>query len=157
MLNKTCPFSNYSKPLWGFRAQAYTQIGFVFNTQLIAVENILPHTWNTWEYLFHFVTLYLVLNKAKIIESNQSKEGAKFHLSVKNLRRPIIKIQAIVDMFNSRNEVVISVSTVCSFSRRKTNRSSLQKSISHYTVLDLSDGKIFTTMEWLMVFFTVPL
>ena len=30
--------------LWGFRAQACTQIGFVFNTQLIAVENILMHT-----------------------------------------------------------------------------------------------------------------
>ena len=44
MLNKTCPFSNYSEPLWGLRAQACTQIGFVFNTQLIAVENILMNT-----------------------------------------------------------------------------------------------------------------
>ena len=39
-----------------------------------------------------------------------------------------------MDIFNTRNEVVISVYTVCSFSWRKTNRSSLQKSISHYTV-----------------------
>ena len=39
-----------------------------------------------------------------------------------------------MDIFNTRNEVVISVYTVCSFSWRKTNRSSLQKSLSHYTV-----------------------
>ena len=97
------------------------------------MENILPHTWNTWEYCFHFVTLYSILNVAMIIDRNQSKEEAKFCLSVKNLRRPIIKIQSIFDLFNARNEVLISLSTVCSFSWRKTNRSSLQKSISHYT------------------------